>query len=157
MKQTVEFILKSFQNSGKKHLLITGNRGAGKTTRFKEIVKCLGRDEFPGITTYAVPYNCVMLRENGTEEEYIIGEFKDGMLPVESGFLDHGIPALERAANTDSEWVTIDELGFLESAIVPFQKAVCDVFDKKRVIAIIRKQDISFDRQAVLLRHRRYS
>ena len=39
MKQTVESIMKSFQNSGKKHLVITGNIRTGKTSRLLEIVK----------------------------------------------------------------------------------------------------------------------
>ena len=39
MKQTVESIMKSFQNSGKRHLVLTGNLRSGKTTRFREIVK----------------------------------------------------------------------------------------------------------------------
>ena len=145
MKRTAEFIMRSFQNSGKKHLLITGKRGAGKTTRFREIVKCLSEGmELPGITTYAVSGKYVMLRENGTSKEQMIGEFQDEMRPVIKGFLDLGVSALKRAAKADSEWVTIDELGFLESAIVSFQNAVYDVFEKKRVVAILRKQDLPF-------------
>lgn len=145
MRQTVESIMKSFQNSGKKHLLITGNRGVGKTTRFREIVKIFTEEnELPGISTYAVPREYVMLRENGTETERKIGVFSDWMYPVAEGFLELGIPALERAKESNSEWVSIDELGFLESDNLPFQKAVQELFDTKRVIAILRKQEIPF-------------
>ena len=78
MKQTVESIMKSFQNSGKKHLVITGSMRVGKTTRFREIVKIFTEEkELPGISTYAVPYQYVMLRENGTDVESKIGEFSD--------------------------------------------------------------------------------
>ena len=38
----------------------------------------------------------------------------------------------------------IDELGFLESNELTFQAAVRNVFDTKRVLAVLRKQDISF-------------
>ena len=145
MKRTVESIMKSFQNSGKRHLVLTGNLRSGKTTRFREIVKMFTKEEeLPGISTYAVPYRCAMLRENGTNIERKIGEFSDKMYPVKEGFLELGVPALERAMESDSEWVSIDELGFLEADNELFQSAVTKLFDTKRVLAIFRKQAIPF-------------
>lgn len=145
MKQTVESIMKSFQNSGKRHLVLTGSLKSGKTTRFREIVKLFTEEkELPGISTYAVPYRYAMLRENGTNIESKIGEFFDKMHPVKEGFLELGIPALERAMESDSEWVSIDELGFLEADNELFQSAVKKLFDTKRVLAIFRKQAIPF-------------
>ena len=145
MRQTTESIMRFFRNSGKKHLIITGEIGVGKTTRFKEIVKEFTKEqELPGITTYVVPNEYVMLRENGTQKERMIGQFINEMYPVEVGFTELGIPALERALAGNSEWVTIDELGFLESENREFQKTVREVFDTKRVIAVLRNQDLSF-------------
>lgn len=145
MRQTVESIMKSFQNSGKRHLLITGNRGIGKTTRFREIVTLFTDEkELPGISTYAVPGECVMLRENGTKVEQKIGEFSDAMSPVLKGFQELGIPALKRAMDSDSEWVSIDELGFLEADNKLFQDTVLKLFSTKRVLAVVRKQKIEF-------------
>jgi molybdenum cofactor cytidylyltransferase len=85
-----------------------------------------------------------MLRENGTLRERMIGQFLDNMCPVEEGFSELGIPALRRAMAGDSEWVAIDELGFLESENWVFQETVKEVFDTKRVIAVLRKQDLPF-------------
>ncbi len=145
MKQTVESIMRSFQNSGKRHLLITGTFRSGKTTRFQEIVKLLTEEnELPGISTYAISRQCAMLRENRTKTERKIGEFTDWMYPVEEGFLELGVPALERAMESDSEWVSIDELGFLEAEIELFKNTVLKLFEKKRVLAILRKQEIPF-------------
>ncbi len=145
MKQTVESIMKSFQNSGKKHLVITGKLKSGKTSRLLEIVKLFtGEEELPGISTYAVPYQYALLRENGTEVEKKIGEFSDRMHPVEEGFLELGVPALERAIESESEWVSIDELGFLEANCELFKTTVTRLFDSKRVLAILRKQEIPF-------------
>lgn len=145
MKQTVESIMKSFQNSGKKHLVITGSLRSGKTSRLLEIVKLFtDKEELPGISTYAVPYQYVMLRENGTQDERKIGEFSDRMYPVQEGFLKLGVPALERAMESDSEWVSIDELGFLEANCELFKTTVTRLFDCKRVLAILRKQEIPF-------------
>ena len=145
MKQTVESIMKSFQNSGKKHLAITGSLGSGKTTRFREIVKLFTEEsELPGISTYAVPRQYAMLRENGTKTERKIGEFSGEMCPIEEGFLELGVPALERALVSDSEWVSIDELGFLEANNILFQDAAMKLFDSKRVLVILRKQAVPF-------------
>lgn len=145
MKQTVESIMKSFQNSGKKHLVITGKLRSGKTSRLLEIVKLFtDEEELPGISTYAVPHQYAILRENGTVIEKKIGEYSDRMYPVEEGFLELGVPALERAIESDSEWVSIDELGFLEANCEMFKTTVTRLFDSKRVLAILRKQEIPF-------------
>ena len=145
MKQTVETIMKSFLISGKKHIVLTGSLRSGKTTRFRELVKLLTeQQELPGISTYAVPYQYAMIRENGTCAEKQIGVYSDRMHPIEEGFLELGIPVLERAMESDSEWVSMDELGYLEADNLLFQSMVRKVFDKKRVLAILRKQSIPF-------------
>ncbi len=147
MKPTVESILRSFQNSGQKHLLLTGSRGYGKSTRFRELLPLLSSETIPGITTQMIQQEnrrYVILRENNTANEALIGESAHGMKAVEAGFLDLGIPALERATAYNSPWIAIDELGFLESSCPAFQEAVLRCFEEKQVIAVLRKQDTDF-------------
>jgi molybdenum cofactor cytidylyltransferase len=137
--------MKSFQNSGKKHLVITGKLRSGKTSRLLEIVKLFtNQEELPGISTYAIPYQYAMLRENGTDTERRIGEFTDRMYPIQEGFRELGVPALERAIESEAEWASIDELGFLEANCEPFKNVVIKLFNSKRVLAILRKQAIPF-------------
>ncbi|WP_458408237.1 NTP transferase domain-containing protein [Anaerotignum sp.] len=151
MKQTENYIWTSFLNSGKRHLILTGTHRAGKTTRFQAFcahLKDMG-ESLPGITTYAVPGKCVMLKENVSGAEVEIGRFypenkERPMIEVKEGFSELGCPALVRMAEADGEWVSIDELGFLESNEQAFQDAVRMVFEKKRVIAVLRKQSIPF-------------
>ncbi len=151
MKQTENYIWNSFLNSGKKHLILTGTHRAGKTTRFRsfcEYLKEMG-EPLPGITTYAVAGKCVMLKDNVSGREKEIGVFDpemkgNPMRTVTEGFSELGCPALYRMAESDGEWVSIDELGFLESNEEIFQTAVRNVFDKKRVLAVLRKQSIPF-------------
>lgn len=151
MKQTENYIWNSFLNSGKKHLILTGTHRAGKTTRFQALCNHLKEmgEPLPGITTYAVPGKCVMLKENESGWEREIGIFDPDekgspMRTVKEGFSELGCPALSRMAETEGEWVSIDELGFLESNEQFFQASVRNVFEKKRVLAVLRKQDISF-------------
>lgn len=153
MKPTAESLMKSFQISGKKHIFITGVRGSGKTTLFKQFLKVLSLNEnqFPGITTYAIPEKCVMLKDNLTGEEMQIGRFvskeaQEGMMmqPVPEGFQKLGIPALIRATQSNSIWIGIDEIGYLESKEGEFQNVIRSILNEKHVLAVLRKQDIPF-------------
>ena len=145
MRQITESILNIFQNSGKKHLLVTGSKGSGKTTLVNELELCFSKGKkLPGIITYLVANSCVMLCEKGTDKKACIGEMKHTMLPVEEGFLTLGVAALERVKLQPEEWTLIDELGFLESNNEKFKNAVREVFAEKRVLTVIRKQEIPF-------------
>ena len=111
MRPTIDSIVKSFLNSGKKHFLLTGNRGIGKTTLFLKLKEVLCDSEcytIPGITTYAVPMEKVMLRNNLTGEEDVIGVFRDGwMETVSKGFQKLGVRSVEDAIEeTASVWMT---------------------------------------------------
>ena len=149
MRPNVDSIVRSFQNSGKKNFMITGNRGIGKTTLFLKLKEVLcGADKVavPGITTYAVPQKRVMLRNDLTGEESVIGVFKDNwMETVSEGFRDLGVTSIQTAiAVENTQWVTIDEIGFLESKEECFKDAIRVMFDTKRVLAVVRKQDLPF-------------
>ena len=109
--------------------------------------------QLPGITTQAVPQDRVLLKENNTETCAVIGRFLESlrsasssnrMRPVEDGFLSLGIPALKRACSSSSQWVSIDELGYLETSCGSFQDAVRSLLDQKHVIAVLRSQATPF-------------
>lgn len=159
MKQIAESILKSFQNSGKTHLFLTGKRGIGKSTMLQWLRDALLEEyTMPGITSYLVPNSCVMIRENITGKEAKIGEYdtsslqyKMPMRTVSEGFFSLGIPALKRAKESACKWVCVDELGFLESRETAFQEAILDVLESKRVLGVLRKQEIPFLQK---IRHR---
>ena len=149
MKQTENYIWNSFLNSGKKHLVLTGSHRVGKTTRFQAFCAYLKEhgETLPGITTYVVPGKGVMLRDNNTNAETVIGKYDVDlkmMKPVSDGFTALGCPVLKNMLESGGEWITIDELGFLESNETTFQDAVRKVFDSKRVLAVLRKQSIPF-------------
>ena len=160
-----ESVLREFEKSGKRHFFLTGKIGSGKTTLLGKLTVLLaekgmltGEKEevavLPGVTTWAVPGKEVLLRENGTEEAVVIGRRREdtsraespcGMMEmVREGFLGLGIGALDRAEESLSAWVSLDEIGYLESGCPEFQQAVRRLLDKKRVIAVLRKQDTEF-------------
>lgn len=148
MKLIANYILNIFQNSNKKHLLITGSKHIGKTTLLHSILE---NKTYPGITSKLEEGKCVYLYENNTDHKTIIGLFKNDannygqpMETIKEGFIDLGIPALKRALDANSEWVTIDEIGFLESQELEFQKSILDIMNKKRLIAVVRLQETPF-------------
>lgn len=150
MRKTPQSIMKYFQNSGKKHLLITGERGCGKSTMLS-VIRDLLDENMPGISTYAIPCNCVMLKDSVTGEECKIGRYDESlkaesnaMVAVLDGFLDLGIPALNRIITCGSDWVFVDEIGYLESSVLDYQEVLIKLFDCKRVIAVVRKQSTAF-------------
>ena len=147
---TASSIISSFRVSGKRHLLLTGGRGTGKTTLLRALVPllCPGAQE---ITTAAYPANRVEIRESVGGKIALIGRFdpalppgENRMRPVADGFLLLGVPALHRMAAGESEWAVLDELGYLENSCPEFRQAVEALLDAKRVLAIVRKQDTPF-------------
>jgi len=146
---SAEEVLEMLKRSGKRHLLLTGGRGVGKSTLFNKIVPLLSENGLflPGLTSRAIPKKHVVLIENGTETTGIVGVHcpeKAGegrtMIPASDGFFTVGVPALRRALDSAGEWISVDELGFLESRESSFQEMVRVCFAEKRVVAVLRKQ-----------------
>lgn len=89
------------------------------------------------------------MQENGNSSEMQIGQFDSSlsgcinkMRPILSGFLQLGVPALNRCTEASTPWVTIDEIGYLENNCPEYLEALLRLFEKKQVIAAIRKQDL---------------
>ena len=91
------------------------------------------------------------LRENATGETALAGFFdpdipgsENRMRPKKEAFRDLGTAALARCARGESSWVSIDEIGYLECGCPEYCRAVLDLMEKKRVAAVIRKQELPF-------------
>ncbi|MCQ2542162.1 MAG: nucleoside-triphosphatase [Lachnospiraceae bacterium] len=138
------------QLSIKKHIVITGPIGSGKSTLLKELRLSLGlKEDTPGIVTWNVKGEAVYMRSTLDSEIITIGIFnpeslsvRNRMKPVTEGFNTRGVSWLNDFINSDSKWVTIDEVGFLEGECPGYIEKLSELFDKKRVMAAIRKQDI---------------
>ena len=144
---TADCIWNSFRNSGKRHLILTGIRGSGKTT----LLHSLFPEELPGVTTWAVPKKAVYLRENATGETVQVGVFdpslpgsENRMRPLQEGFAELGVSALERCMESDSPWITVDEVGYLEAQSECYRHTLHRLLEKKQVAAVIRKQELPF-------------
>ena len=107
MKLTAEIFWQQYTDSGKKHLLITGWRGKGKTTLFNKLIKfiCPADTALPGLTSVYIPKEGVMLVDNTTKAEAAVGiycpekaEIGKSMIPYSDGnvgvsyVLRHGLP-----------------------------------------------------------------
>lgn len=66
------------------------------------------------------------------------------MAPIRDGFLTLGISALHRAADSESLWVSVDEIGYLETECEEYCAAVRQLLERKQVAAVIRKQELPF-------------
>ena len=66
------------------------------------------------------------------------------MVLLQDGFSTFGIPALLRCMDTDSPWISIDEIGYLEAQNEAYHNALRQLLAKKRVAMVIRKQELPF-------------
>lgn len=151
VRPTAPCIWHSFQASGKRHLILTGARGAGKSTLLAALRPLLGEGEVPGLTTHAVPGRAVYLQDACTGQQAQIGAFdpalsgpENRMRPCLPGFLELGVPCLRRYGEAEGAWVTIDEIGYLETACPVYCRAILELMDRKRLLAVVRKQDLPF-------------
>ena len=149
-RPTADCIWNSFRSSNKRHLILTGGRKSGKTT----LLNALFPAPLPGLTTRAEPKKAVYLTENLSGHTTRIGVFNPSLPGPENrmdvcreGFLSLGIPALRRCLQAESEWITIDEIGYLETGCAKYQNAIRSLMDAKRVAAVVRKQDLPFLRE----------
>ena len=144
---TADCIWNSFRSSGKRHLILTGTRGSGKTTLLRQLFP----ESLPGLTTWAEPKKAVYLRENLSGKTVQVGAF-DSSLPgpenqmvlVQDGFATLGVCAMMRCMESDSLWITIDEVGYLEAKSEVYHDALRQLLEKKQVAMVIRKQELPF-------------
>lgn len=140
-------IWRSFLTSQKKHIVITGDRKSGKST----LLSSLFDRQMPGITSWAVPKEGVYMKNNSSGEVVRIGRFcsdatgcENLMQPIKDAFNSTCIAFLESLADTTAPWITVDEFGYLENTSYDYQKAFERLMNKKRIIMVVRKQDLSF-------------
>lgn len=138
-----------FLGTGKKHLFITGYRGAGKTTLINNLMPLIHSSS--GLTSFAIKGVDVHLVNNSTKEEIVIGRFipenklaNNKMTPDLETFAGQGVAFVNELIDSSDEWVTIDEIGYLEEFSEAYQDALLRLLDAKRVVAVIRKDDLTF-------------
>ena len=66
------------------------------------------------------------------------------MQPVPKAFLTKGIEFLDMCIRHPSDWVTIDETGYLEQTIPAYQEAISRLLAAKHVLLVVRKQKLPF-------------
>ena len=134
--------IRILQASGKKSLLLTGSRGVGKTTLLESL---LPPDDLPGVRSFAVregegPPSCIIMEDRQSGERRVIGRFIEGKMQPCPEVLDtFGVNLLQKAACAPGEWAVVDEVGFLEGSSPAYCQALEQLFEKKRVLAVLRK------------------
>lgn len=66
------------------------------------------------------------------------------MVLMQDGFTSLGVPALMRCMKSDSRWICIDEIGYLEAQCEPYHNALDAVMNQKQLVAVVRKQSLPF-------------
>lgn len=151
MRKLKESIEKSFHDSGKKHIFITGSKQAGKTTLFRALLE--HKQSYGGLITYAVRDEAgipeyIVLQDICDASVHVIVGVKNpqgtGVAPCSEGFETTGAQILDRCLESTDEWVVIDEIGFLESSAFIFCGRIRECLQEKKVIAVLRKRSTPF-------------
>ncbi len=66
------------------------------------------------------------------------------MVLRQDGFRSLGVPALARCMESDSPWVTVDEVGYLEAQSDVYHDALRQLLEQKQTAMVIRKQSLPF-------------
>ena len=66
------------------------------------------------------------------------------MVLLPDGFETLGISAIRRCMESDSQWITIDEIGYLEAQSEAYHHALRQLLDQKQVAMVVRKQELPF-------------
>lgn len=141
---TPNSIWNSLKAINKRHIVITGQRGSGKTTLFNKLTS-----ENPGFITKAIPKDKVVLRFNkfsNNTSSYVIGRYSSGEGSNRMQPIVHTLDSLaEIIVDYDykdtNQYFAIDEIGYLEDSSPSFCKAIINLFNKYPTIATVRKQD----------------
>lgn len=132
--------------TNKRHLILTGGRGVGKTTLLNALAEGL-----PGIATKAVPMKRVDMADRVTGESFPIGRFdphlpgtENRMAPVKENLEGRAVKLLNALRETESEGIAIDEIGYLEADCPSYREALEALMGEKHVAAVVRKQNLPF-------------
>lgn len=69
------------------------------------------------------------------------------MEPCKWAFEQLAVSSVHQLKSCSSPWVGIDEIGYLEEFVPCFQQAILQLFENKRVIAVLRKEYTPFLQQ----------
>lgn len=137
----------TFLASFRRHLLITGGKGRGKTTLLETLLE---NQSVPGLHSGAergadgLPA-LVWLEKRGGGERCVIARRTQAAMEPVPGVLDTvGTQLARQVLAAPGEWATVDEIGFLEQSSSAYQQALWNLFEHKRVLAALRKEDLPF-------------
>ncbi len=146
-----ERVLMDFQKSGKRHLLITGSKGIGKSTLLRQIIK--SESSYGGIITRLIcdsngHSKHVLLLDaldsRRVTKVGVINSIGTAMDPIIQGFEGLGREILCSYRRSNKDLIIIDEIGYMESKAIKYREEIHLCFDEKRVIAVLRKSSTPF-------------
>lgn len=73
-----------------------------------------------------------------------LGTCENKMSPCREEIERHGVAMLNALCISDSPWITVDEIGYLECGCETYIQALRRLLESKQVAAVIRKQELPF-------------
>ncbi len=136
------------KNENKKHLIITGKKGVGKTTFIKSIMP----QNAKGLITYAVwgkakTPDCIMAKKLGSSTAKICAIPHGTRMKINADAFNDMAKHLYEIKNSDEKFVFIDEIGYIESEHENYCNAIKQLFENKNIVAVLKKEKTSLQTQ----------
>lgn len=132
-------IIDEFKKSGKRHIFITGSKSMGKSTLCKELCLILNANLMITKAVYQDDIKPDYVQIEADSKTAIFANFdkKDNKFIVkEEAFIDVACTFLN---NNENEWISIDEIGFLEKDIHRYSELIKRKLNQNHFILTLRK------------------
>lgn len=142
-KEAVKRAFEASKINGKRHILITGSRGRGKTALFDSLTSNI----ICGVKSRKENNTSVTMSDFAEEVKFQIGIRLEGekkMTPCIENIETKGVQLLENCICSKEEQVAVDEIGYLECGNSAYCNTLEKLFNIKHVIACVRKDDYNF-------------
>ena len=128
----LDFLVESLRkvDTGKNHILITGNIKVGKSTLLKAFIKKYYKDS-------KIDGMMIELFRYGTEEKFTIGERESEMKFFDEVFLKKSYEFMDDFKNNDI--LIFDEIGNKELHLKEYCEKLLSLFEENRIFAVLKK------------------
>lgn len=129
--------LMDWYHSDHSHLIVTGERGIGKTTLIEWFDQQVGPCD--GFRSYKAGAETVLELRDHSQRVVIGRRGSDRMILDEAGF-SQASDWIKQLEQSDSDVLILDEIGYMERQMPAFIEAVVSLAQKKRLVIVVRRQ-----------------
>lgn len=131
-------VLEAFKAGKYRHICITGQLGIGKSYLFKQLATHMKAHCLYTKMVYERPRH-VVLSNSYDHQQVVVATYHEDQQKMIVNAKAYEQDALTMLTKMTSDWIGIDEVGFLEKDAVIYTKTVLDLLETKHMLCVLRK------------------